>query len=202
MKTWKSCHRTSWAVVQNAESMADWILLDKTRTGIQRVIQQILDHTENSEERNYMVSRILDVLNSLSSRLILVELLRRLDTPGSGVVPEWDLEEYENMLRNDIIAASSENLADECDLLRVLYYAKGYAADNAYHTDMSVSELTITVLLSSLWKKAVPYFWPVSRLKFIPNWSGTALSNCMATPSIYSKGSLNSKYRSTTWHLL
>ena len=141
-----------WSKLPN--QLADWILLDRTRTGGQRIIRQILGALENSEETDPMVSRILTALNSLSSRLMLVELLRSLDTSGTGVVPESALQEYENMLRNDIVAASSENLADECDLSRVLYYAKGFASDSMAHTIMSSRELTITVLLSALMEKS------------------------------------------------
>ncbi len=137
-----------WSKMPN--QMADWILLDRARSNVRKIIGQILSTIEDSNLADAMVGRILNELNSLSSRLILVELLRRREKPYTDIVSESALQEYEDMLQNEIDHAPIDVLEGECDLMRVLYFAKGRVSGRSYRTDRSVNELTITVLLSSL----------------------------------------------------
>lgn len=140
-----------WSKMPNG--MTDWILLDRARSNVRKIIGQILSAIEDSDIADAMVGRILNELNSLSSRLILVELLKRREKPYTDIVSESVLQEHENMLMNEIDHAPNDVLAGECDLMRVLYYAKGRVSGRPYHTDRSVNELTIIVLLSSLREK-------------------------------------------------
>ena len=142
-----------WA--QTPNQLTDWILLNTARSKIQQIIGPILNALADSDEADAMVLRILDELESLSSRLLLVEMLRDCADSGTYIVSESALQGYENMLQDNIIHASIEVLTEESDLMRILYFAKGRASSSGrpYHTDGSWNELTITVLLSSLREK-------------------------------------------------
>ena len=161
-----------WSEFPN--QLAGWIMQDKARPQLQNIIEHFLASVSDPGKADAMVRRILSELTFLSSRLMLVEILRNREDSDSGIVPESTLQEHENMLGNDIFSASHQDLENECDLLRVLYYAKGYVTDRVYHTDISIHELTIMVLLSALQAKSGSVFLGDLPVALYPalNWDG------------------------------
>ena len=134
----------------------DLIFLDTTRSKIQKIIGPTLDALTDSDEADAIVDHILNEPISLSAKLLLVEILRDRADSGTHIVSESALQGHENTLQTIIINAPTDALAEESDLMRVLYFAKGRASSSGhrFHTDGSVNELTIRVLLSSLREKA------------------------------------------------
>ncbi len=136
------------------DQLTDWILLDATKSTLKQIIGLSLQELRSSGDASHTVPRILEGIKSLSSRLLLIELVRDLNNsdPDFDIVFGSVLQEHEDILRNEIYNASVDSLAGECDLARILCFAKG-DSDRSNYTDISVDELTITVLLSALRQK-------------------------------------------------
>ncbi len=95
------------------------------------------------------VRRILPNVTSLSSKVELVLLVGHRENSGHKLVTEIASDGFESMLRNEIRAASADELAKECDPSRVLVFAKHYGGPPEDQIDIDDSpKLTFALLRS------------------------------------------------------
>ena len=143
---------------ERPNQLDDWIFLHRARTALQGIFGHLFSQISDKEKADDTVRKILDRLLYFSTKVMLAEHLRNQEDSGFGIISDAVLQELENILSEEIINESHDFLASEPDLFRVLRYAKGRAAGRPYHTDTSVNELTVSVLLSALREKNEPMF--------------------------------------------
>ena len=98
--------------------------VNDTTFAVRSAIRRLLDTLGDAAAVEAAVHRILPQLTSLSSKVELVRLVGQQHSAHHRLVSEAAANELNAMLRNDIQAASSDDLAKERDPLSVLVFAK------------------------------------------------------------------------------
>ena len=131
------------------------ILGDDARGTIRRATLRLLRVLEGPAAVETAVRRILPQLTSLSSKVELVLQVGHRENSGHKLVSETTANEFETMLRDEIRAASADDLAEEREPLRVLVFAKHYGGPSEDPFDIDDSpRLTFSLLRSTRWEAA------------------------------------------------
>ncbi|WP_329004045.1 KAP family NTPase [Kribbella sp. NBC_00709] len=119
------------------------------RVVVARVVLRLLRRLDTPEQVMAATEDVLAGVSSLSSRFEIVTLVGHREGAGQKLVSEADSKSLENKLRLQIEAATPEQLAQERDLLRLLYLPKRYDGGQVVHADAGNSTLAKAVLLNS-----------------------------------------------------
>ena len=131
------------------------VLGDDARGTIGRATRRLLRVLEDAVAVEAAVRRILSEVTSLSSKVELVLQVGHRKDSGRKLVSETAANEFETMLRNEIRAASADDLAEEREPLRVLVFGKhcGGPWEDPFENDDS-PKLTFALLRSIRWEAA------------------------------------------------
>ncbi|WP_158441126.1 KAP family P-loop NTPase fold protein [Kribbella steppae] len=119
------------------------------RVVIARVVLRLLRRLDSPAQVMEATTQILVEVTSLSSRLELITLVGHREGAGHKLVSEVDARSLENTLRSQIESASPEELAQEQDILRLLYIPKNFEAGQVVQADASSPTLARALLLDS-----------------------------------------------------
>ena len=125
------------------------VLGNDTRGTVRRATLRLLRVLDDAAVVEAAVRRILPEVKSLSSKVELVLQVGHREKSGHKLVSETAAKEFEKMLRNEITAASADDLAEERDPSRVLVFAKHYGGPTEESFDIGDSpKLTFALLRS------------------------------------------------------
>ena len=125
------------------------VLGTDARGTVRRATLRLLRVLDDAAAVEAAVCRILLEVKSLSSKVELVLQVGHREKSGHRLVSETAAKEFEKMLRNEITAASADDLAEERDPSRVLVFAKHYGRPSAEPFDIGGSpKLTFALLRS------------------------------------------------------
>ena len=120
---------------------------DDYRTVVMSITHRLLSVLKDAPDIKAAVRRILPRVTSLSSRVELVLRVGHREKFGGKLVSEEAAVELEKMLRDEIRAASADDLAGERDLGRILVLAKRGADPSGDPLDIPDSpKLTFAIL--------------------------------------------------------
>jgi predicted KAP-like P-loop ATPase len=120
-----------------------------TRLVVSRVVLRLLRRLDTPEQVMAAVTEILPAIHALTPKLELIRLVGYLEGAGHKLVSEEDARILEQGLREEIEAASPEQLATEQELLRLLYTPKQWKPGSVIHVDPAHTGLAAAVLLGS-----------------------------------------------------
>ena len=124
-----------------------------TRGTVRRAAYWLLCTLADVAAVDAAVRRILPELTSLSSKVELVLLVGHREKSGRKLVTQIAADGFETMLRNEIRAASPDDLAEERDPFRVLVFAKHYGGPKEELFELDGSpKLTFALLRSVHWE--------------------------------------------------
>ncbi|MDE0101268.1 MAG: P-loop NTPase fold protein [Bryobacterales bacterium] len=92
------------------------------------------------------VRRILTAIRSLSSKVLLIDRIRRSKQDAQPLVSSAATREFGRLLSDEIRSASVDDLVQERDILRVLVFAKGLADSGAPFDVPDSPRLTLVLL--------------------------------------------------------
>lgn len=124
-------------------------VLVSARLVVARVVLRLLNRLDSPEKVMKATEQILTEISSLTSRFELITLVGHREGAGHKLVSETDAKSLENTLRQQIEAASPEQLAQERDILRLLYMPKTYDAAQVVQADADSPALAKAVLLDA-----------------------------------------------------
>ena len=128
------------------------VLGNDARGIVQRATYLLLRTLEDSATVDAAVRHILLEVTSLSSKVELL-LVGRRENSGHKLVSEKAANEFETRLRNEIRAASADDLAEEREPSRVLVFAKHYGGSSEEPLDIDDSpKLTFALLRTVRWE--------------------------------------------------
>ena len=120
-----------------------------TRGTVRKAILRLLGTLEDPAAVETAVRRILPEVISLSSKVELVLQIGHREQSGHKLVSVTAAGEFETMLRNEIRAAATDDLAQERDPSRVLVFARHYGGPSEEPLDIDDSpKLTFGLLRS------------------------------------------------------
>jgi hypothetical protein len=105
-----------------------WQMVDANLV-VLRVVLRLLRRLNDQDDVLETVRAALPQIHNLASRYELITIVGHQEGAGHKLISDGDASALENELARQVIAASPENLADERDLLRLLYAAKEFGAD-------------------------------------------------------------------------
>ena len=91
---------------------------------VSRVVLRLLRTLDTPEEVSASVNAILPRLETLSAQLELLTIIGHMESAGHQLVSVQDAEQFERSFRDRVRDAAVDTLADEPDLLSVMYRAK------------------------------------------------------------------------------
>ena len=125
------------------------VLGNDARGTVRRATVRLLRVLDDAAAVEAAVPRILPEVKSISSEVELVLQVGHREKSGHRLVSETAANEFEKMLRNEITAASADDLAEERDSSRVLVFAKHYGRPTEESFDIGDSpKLTFALLRS------------------------------------------------------
>ena len=125
------------------------VLGNDSRGTVRIATLRLLRVLEGASAVETAVRRILPELTSLSPKVELVLQVGHRENSGHKLVSETAANEFETMVRNEIRAASTNDLAEERDPSRVLVFAKHYGSPSEEQFDIDDSpKLTFALLRS------------------------------------------------------
>ena len=131
------------------------VLGNDARGTVRRATLRLLRVLEDAAAVEAAVRRALPEVTSLSSKVELVLQVGHWEDSGHKLVSETTANEFETMLRNEIRAATADDLAEEREPLRVLVFAKHYGGPSEDPFDIDDSpKLTFALLRSTRWEAA------------------------------------------------
>lgn len=121
-----------------------------TRMVVTRVVLRLLRCLDSQGSVETAVRQILPEVNSLSSRLEVLNIIGYRDNAGHKLVSEKAAIEFESAWRSDVRSASADDLSKERNLLWLLHQAR-YDAD-ASESSLDIEDspaLTLAILQSA-----------------------------------------------------
>lgn len=119
------------------------------RLVVARVVLRLLNRLDSPEEVMLATEQVLAEVHSLTSRFELITLVGYQEGAGHELVSEANARSLENTLRQQIEAAPAEQLAQEKDVLRLLFMPKTYDGAQVVQADADNPALAQAVLLNS-----------------------------------------------------
>lgn len=117
---------------------------------VTRVVLRILRRVDESERLLY-VRRIYEGISSLYSKYTLLTIVGHRENAGLQLVSVDEARSLEDILRAELISASAESLAQERDLLRLLWWAAHPGGEEVVDVPaLADNNLRIAVLRASL----------------------------------------------------
>lgn len=107
-----------------------WTFTD-TRLVVSRVVLRLLRRIESPDQVMESVDRILLEVPSLSSRLEIIKLVGHVEGAGHKLVSDSDAKVLEQALFDQLRQADPDQLAEEQELLRLMYFPKHVEEDGA-----------------------------------------------------------------------
>jgi hypothetical protein len=127
-----------------------WAFVDG-RMVVDRVVLRMLRRLPNPEEVQRVVDQAMPELTSFSAKYELVTLVGYQKGAGQKMIDAGRASELETNLGTEIANASAETLAQEVELLRLLYAARKFGAPiTAMVTEVEEPALTASILKSAL----------------------------------------------------
>jgi hypothetical protein len=118
---------------------------------VTRVVLRLLRRLPTPESRERVVRQALPAIRSLTARRTLLELVGHDENAGHALIDPEVSVELESKLRDEVLAAAPEALAEETELLRLLLWTKsGPGSDGRVITFELVSPLGCALLKSAL----------------------------------------------------
>ena len=98
---------------------------DEPQMFVGLVVVTLFEALEGPDAIEATMGRVLPAIESLSSKVLLVDRIRHPHRDARSLVTKAAATRFETQLRDEISSASVDDLAKERDLLRVLGFAKG-----------------------------------------------------------------------------
>jgi predicted KAP-like P-loop ATPase len=119
-----------------------------TRLIVTRVVLRLLRQLDSPEEVKEVVDQIWDSIRTLYARMMLVQIIGSIEGAGHKLVDEQVGIEYENQLDQLIASASPVDLAQEKNMLRLLYWKR--RRDKEVSTTLSDSQVDSVPFIRAL----------------------------------------------------
>jgi energy-coupling factor transporter ATP-binding protein EcfA2 len=116
---------------------------------VARVILRLFRRLDSPLTAMQAVQDVLQGVSSLSSQLELITLVGHREGAGHELVSEADAKQLEKALQREIQEAPPERLAEETDILRLLYLPKASGTGDVVRADPRATRLVRAVLLDA-----------------------------------------------------